>query len=79
VAKTATGVEKANQTLSEIACKYSMTVLFSNAVGPSDNFISAGKTSAWDHCGRLIGQLNDTDEGILIIDTETEKLIEKIN
>ena len=79
VAKTATGVEKAIQTLSEIACKYSMPVLFSNSVGPSDNFISAGKTSAWDHCGKLIGQLNSTGEGILIIDTGTEKLIAKIN
>lgn len=79
VAKTAAGVEKAYQTLSGIACKYSMMVLFSNSVGPSDNFIAAGSTAAWDHHGKLIGQLNDTDEGLLIIDTETEKQIEKIN
>lgn len=36
-----------------------------------------GKTSVWNNKGWLVGQLNDTNEGILIIDTDTQELIEK--
>ena len=78
VAKSANGVEKAEKTLSEIAGKYSMPVLFSNCLGPSDDFVSAGKTSVWNNRGLLLRQLNDTDEGIIIYDTVTQDVIEKI-
>ena len=76
-AKSLTGVEKAIKTLAGIANTYSMTVLMSNCVGYCDDFESAGKTSIWNNKGLLAGQLNNTDEGILIIDTETQELIEK--
>jgi predicted amidohydrolase len=78
VAKTVKGVEKAIKTLSDIANKYSMTVLMSNSVGLCDDGECAGKTSIWNNKGLLAGQLNDTNEGILIIDTDTQELIEKI-
>jgi predicted amidohydrolase len=78
VAKSVMGVEKAIESLSGIAHKYSMTVLLSNCVGICDGVECGGKTSAWNNKGLLLGQLNDTNEGILIIDTETEELIEKI-
>lgn len=77
VAKSANGVEKAFEQLSEIASKYSMTVLMSNCLGQCDNFEGAGKTAVWNNKGLLIGKLNDTNEGIIIIDTDTQKLIEK--
>jgi predicted amidohydrolase len=77
VAKSDNGVEKATKTLSGIAKKYSMTVLMSNSVGQCDDFESAGKTSIWNAQGLLVGQLNDTNEGILIIDTVTQEIIEK--
>lgn len=77
VAKSIDGVEKAAKNLSDIASKYSMTVLMSNCLGPCDNFQGAGKSSAWNSKGLLIGQLNDRDEGILIMDTETQDLIER--
>ena len=77
VAKSADGVEKAVKRLSEIANKYSMTVLMSNCVGHCDNFESAGKSSIWNDKGLLIGQLNDANEGIIIIDTGTQELIKK--
>jgi len=77
VAKSVNGVDKATQRLSEIANKYSMTVLFSNCVGHCDNFESGGKTSIWNNKGLLLGQLNDTNEGIIIIDTDTQELIAK--
>jgi len=77
VAKSASGVEKAVERLSEIANRYSMTVLMSNCVGHCDNFESAGQSSVWNDEGLLLGQLNDSDEGLLIFDTDTRKLTER--
>jgi predicted amidohydrolase len=77
VAKSADGVEKAVKSLSDIATRYSMTVLMSNCIGECDGIECGGKTSIWNNKGLLVGQLNDTDEGILIIDTDTQELIEK--
>lgn len=77
VAKSADGVEKATKSLADIGKKYSMAVLMSNSVGQADGFECAGKTSIWNNKGVLAGQLNDTSEGILIIDTDTEEIIER--
>ena len=77
VAKTADGVEKAIRTLSGIAGTYSMTVLMSNCVGHCDNFEAAGRTSIWNNKGVLLGQLDETGEGVLILDTETQELVKK--
>jgi hypothetical protein len=54
-----------------------MTVLMSNCVGWCDGVQCAGQTSIWDKNGLLAGQLNDTDEGLLIIDTATQQITEK--
>ena len=78
VAKSANGVKKANQSLSEIAQKYGMTVLMSNCVGQNDDFISAGNSAVWNNKGDLVAQLNDSDAGILIYDTVTGNIIAKI-
>ncbi|RDB05630.1 carbon-nitrogen hydrolase family protein [Runella aurantiaca] len=75
VAKSAAGVEKAAQTLSDIAKNYSMTVLMSNCVGYCDNFESGGKTSVWTENGALAGQLDDKSEGFLLYDTQTNEAI----
>ena len=77
VAKSDIGVEKASKSLSGIGNKYSMTVLMSNSIGPSDNFEGAGKSSIWNNKGVLLGQLDDKNEGILIIDTDTQEITEK--
>ncbi len=77
VAKTVNGVEKAVKSLSNIAHNYSMTVLMSNCIGKCDNFESSGTSSVWNNKGLLVGQLNDINEGILILDTNTNKVIEK--
>ena len=77
VVKTTAGVEKACHSLSAIAKKYSMTVLMANSVGMSGDGECAGKTSVWNDEGALVGQLNDADEGIIIIDTNTRETIEK--
>ncbi|GAB4041288.1 carbon-nitrogen hydrolase family protein [Spirosoma jeollabukense] len=74
VAKSADGVEKASKRLAAIASTYSMTVLMANCVGHCDNFDSAGNSSIWNDKGALMGHLNDTTEGILLIDTDTQEL-----
>ena len=75
VAKSAEGVDKAIKTLADIAKKYSMTVLMANCIGQSSGFVSAGKSSVLTNQGVLVGQLNGTTEGILLIDTDTQELI----
>jgi predicted amidohydrolase len=75
VAKSAAGIEKASKSLSGIAKKYSMIALMANCIGYCDNFESGGKTSVWDSKGLLIGQMNDTDEGIIMVNTDTMEII----
>ncbi len=77
VAKSVNQVDKAIERLSSIATKYSMTVLMSNCVGQSDGMECGGRTSIWNNKGLLIGQLDDTNEGVIIIDTDTQELIKK--
>ncbi|MEW5856235.1 MAG: carbon-nitrogen hydrolase family protein [Cyanobacteriota bacterium] len=77
VAKLVDQVDKAIETLSNIATKYSMTVFMSNCVGKSEGMKCGGRTSIWNDKGLLLGQLDDTHEGIIIIDTDTQELIKK--
>lgn len=72
--KSRTGIGKALTRLSEIASEYSMPALLSNCVGISGGEDCAGKTSAWNDDGLLVGQLDDSKEGILIFDTATRKV-----
>lgn len=78
VAKSKEGIEKAMTHFPLVAKKFSMPVLMANCVGYCDNFQSVGKSSVWTKQGNLIGQLDDNLEGILIFDTETEKVIDKV-
>lgn len=77
VAKSFEGMRKAIDTSSAIAAKYSIPVLLANSVGYCDNFESAGKTAAWNSKGMLVNHLNDSDEGILIVDTNTGETIKQ--
>lgn len=54
-----------------------MIVSMANCIGHCDNFECGGKTSVWNNKGLLVGQLNDTDEGILMLETDTQELIRK--
>lgn len=73
VVKYEKGVDQAARNLSEIAKKYGMPVLMSNAVGLAEGKKCGGKSSVWNQNGELIGQLDDFSEGLLIFDTETDK------
>jgi predicted amidohydrolase len=74
VAKTAKGLDAAIPTLAGIAHRYSMTVLMANSVGECDGCECVGKSSIWNNRSLLVAQLNDRDEGILALDTDTEEV-----
>ncbi|TRX51987.1 carbon-nitrogen hydrolase family protein [Fulvivirga sp. M361] len=75
VAKSENGVEKAFDHFSDMASRHSLFVAMANCVGNCDDFESAGKTSVWNQQGKLIGQLNNLEEGALIFDTNTHSII----
>jgi len=77
VAKFVTGIDKASTRLAEIARAGSMPVLMSNCVGPADGGTCGGCTAAWNGKGRLLGRLNDAEEGIVVFDNQTQELITK--
>lgn len=78
VAKPANGVVKAFDHYPKIAKQYAMPVLMSNCVGLCENFLSVGNSSVWTKKGKLVGQLDDKTEGILMFDTETEEIDKRI-
>jgi predicted amidohydrolase len=73
VAKTATGVQQASTTLSSTARTYGVPVLMANCVGPADGGFCRGTTSAWDDKGALTACLNTSDEGMVLLDTDTQQ------
>ena len=78
VAKSARGIEQANKRLAQIAQQYNMSVLLVNAVGPADGGECAGQTAVWNRNGVLVEQLDESNEGILFFDTQTQELIQEI-
>lgn len=72
VAKFTNGIDMALDRLSQIADKYSMTVLMANCIGIAEGQECAGKSSVWNDRGTLLAQLNESTEGILILDTRTQ-------
>ncbi len=78
VAKSQNGIVKANIHYPAIAKKYKMPVLMSNCIGECDNFISVGFSSVWNKEGKLIDQLGNQEEGIIIFNTKTEKVTKQI-
>lgn len=77
VAKFEDKIDRATNRLAKIASDYSMTVLMSNFIGSSNGQKYAGRTSIWNKQGSLVGQLSDKNEGVLIIDTDTQEVIEE--
>lgn len=73
VAKSADGVRTAEERLSGLSKKHSIPVIMVNSAGPCEDFMSAGNSAVWKD-GGLIGQLSETEEGILIYDTSSGQL-----
>ncbi|NML68362.1 carbon-nitrogen hydrolase family protein [Chryseobacterium sp. RP-3-3] len=77
VLNSVNGIDDDLAKLSNIAEKYHMHVLMANFTGESGGYECAGKSSVWNTNGSLLGQLNSDDEGILIVNTDNDR-IEKI-
>ena len=77
VAKAKSGMEKAAAGLEAIARQYGMWVMVCNCVGHCDDFDCGGGSAAWDKAGMLLGQLNDTEEGLLILDTAEAQVVKR--
>lgn len=71
-AKYRDGIEKATERLSQISDQYSMTVLMANCIGLADGKECAGTSSIWSDRGILLAQMDDSQEGLLLLDTQTE-------
>jgi len=78
VAKSENGVKNALKHYPKVAKQYAMPVFMANCVGHCDNFLSIGKSAVWTKRGVLVGQLEDKTEGILIFDTQTEEIVQRI-
>lgn len=77
VAKSEKGIHKAYEHYPQIAQKYGLTVLMSNAVGQCDNFMAAGSSAIWNQPGIQIDHLGTEEEALLIYNTfsdETSKV-----
>jgi predicted amidohydrolase len=74
VAKSVTGVARAYAHYPRIAKQHAMMVLMANCLGSCDNFVAVGQSSVWDSQGRVLGALDDTREGVLTVDTDTERV-----
>lgn len=77
VAKSQNGIDKAYLHYPLIAKKYSIPVLMSNCLGYCDNFESIGKSAVWNRQGKLVGQLDEMSEGILMYNTDNDQIIEQ--
>lgn len=70
-AKDKDGVSNTFERFPKISSKHNIQTFLVNSVGKQDNFTAYGNTAAWNRKGELIAKLNETEEGILLINTET--------
>jgi len=68
VVKSKNSIERALTRMSVIAKTYSMSAIMANSLGTTGGYDCPGKSSAWNSKGELVGQLNDTQQGILVFD-----------
>jgi predicted amidohydrolase len=73
VAKFRSGIDGAMERLSTIARIHSLPVIMANSVGPADGGICAGRTTAWNAHGEIIGQLDKVEERGLLLDLKSCK------
>ncbi|HZH36036.1 MAG TPA: carbon-nitrogen hydrolase family protein, partial [Flavisolibacter sp.] len=71
VAKSAAGINDASERLSQIATNYAMTVLLVNCTGLNDDVLCVGQSAIWNSGGNLLAQLDDSREGLLMLETES--------
>lgn len=62
------GIPEAHSYLSGYAGKHSMNILMSNFAGQSHGTAAAGQSAFWNSNGKLVVQLNNYDEGLLLVE-----------
>ncbi|AXT63343.1 carbon-nitrogen hydrolase family protein [Aquimarina sp. AD10] len=75
VAKSKKGVDHSLKHYAKLAQQHSTPILMCNSIGLCDTFESTGTSSIWNSKGKLIAQLDNINQGILIFDTQTEEVI----
>jgi predicted amidohydrolase len=65
VCKSEQGISKAREYFEKASKAHGIPILMVNSVGDSDDFVSAGRSAAWNPDGLLSGELNSVDEGML--------------
>ncbi|PBJ14450.1 carbon-nitrogen hydrolase family protein [Flavobacterium sp. ACN6] len=66
------GIPNAYRNLQDYAQKHKMNVLMSNFCGDSWGSPAAGQSAFWNNKGELIGQMNDSDAGILLVENKND-------
>ncbi|MEM6514484.1 MAG: carbon-nitrogen hydrolase family protein [Pseudomonadota bacterium] len=69
VAKPAEAVERAHADFPDVARRHGFSIVMCNAVGPSDNFNSAGGSAVWNKDGACLAMASETEECLLCFDT----------
>jgi predicted amidohydrolase len=72
------GIANAHTSLQQYASQYKMNVLMANFCGDSYGYPSAGRSAFWNNKGELIAQMNDSKEGLLLVEKKDESWISKI-
>ncbi len=72
VAKPQQNTAKAMTYFSHQALQHQLPIVMCNAVGNSDDFISAGQSAVWNNKGQLIAQLGAKEEGLIVYVSSTQ-------
>jgi predicted amidohydrolase len=68
VAKHKDGMDSAHVRLHEIAASFQVPTMIVNSLGLQDGMNCCGDSAAWNRNGRLVSQLGDEEEGLLMVD-----------
>lgn len=66
------GIPNAYRNLQHYAEKHKINVLMSNFSGESWGSPSAGQSAFWNQNGELIGQMNESDSGLLLVEKQND-------
>lgn len=72
------GIPNAHRDLQNYAQKHKMNVLMSNFSGESWGYPSGGKSAFWNNKGELVGQMNDSDSGLLLVENQNDIWTSKV-
>jgi predicted amidohydrolase len=75
---TPNGIPNAYRDLQSYAEKHKMNVLMSNFSGESWGYPSAGQSAFWNSKGEFVGQMNDSDSGLLLVENQNNNWTSKI-